>query len=162
MKTRLILCECPACANEGTPYKARLSRTTLARGAPMCPVHRVPMLTPEEAEAEKRMQARLARERRPLDICAFLARRGGIVDQAGELAHMGIKAGRPCFIAGHGYLIRPSGCTLDYALEAAIERGYFGEQATIADLLDAIDETFNRNRPFYRGEDFTSAAPLAA
>ena len=42
--TRLIKCECPECLAEGSPYIVRASQSTLDRGAPICPVHNVPMI----------------------------------------------------------------------------------------------------------------------
>lgn len=41
--TRMIKVECPHCAAEGAPYIARMSQTTLDRGAPICPIHSEPL-----------------------------------------------------------------------------------------------------------------------
>lgn len=75
------------------------------------------------------MLDRLAREqmpvgpapRRPVSLMRFLASEGGIRDEGGELAGMGLSRR---FVPGSGALVRPRGRTLDYAREAAAEAGY--------------------------------------
>ncbi|MCZ8545077.1 hypothetical protein OOJ09_12860 [Mesorhizobium qingshengii] len=61
---------------------------------------------------------------RPVSLMQFLSSRsvGGIADQNGELAAMGLSRK---FVPGGGALVRKNGKTLDYAREAAAEAGYF-------------------------------------
>jgi len=62
--------------------------------------------------------------KRPVTLMQFLASRsvGGIADENGELAAMGLSRK---FVPGGGALVRKTGKRLDYAREAAAEAGYF-------------------------------------
>lgn len=82
--------------------------------------------------------------KRPPSLFEFLASKGGIQDQAGELRALDLKRQ---FLPRQGALVRPGGLTLDRARELAEEAGYirpsdraegFG-RTEITDLLDAID-----------------------
>jgi hypothetical protein len=61
---------------------------------------------------------------KPVTLTQFLASRsvGGIRDEGGELASMGLSRK---FVPGGGALVRQSGKSLDYAREAAAEAGFF-------------------------------------
>ncbi|PGH55878.1 hypothetical protein CRT60_21745 [Azospirillum palustre] len=81
---------------------------------------------------------------RPPSLFEFLASKGGIQDQAGELRALDLKRQ---FLPRQGALVRPRGLTLDHARELVEEAGYirpsdrtegFG-RTEITDLLDAID-----------------------
>ncbi len=86
--------------------------------------------------------------RNPLDLAAWLRTRGGVQDQGGDLASMGI-GNRPRDIplagdVGLPRLVNPSGMPLDDAARAAWEAGYFphsSERPTISEFLDALDAT---------------------
>lgn len=41
--TRMVKVQCPHCAEAGEPYIVRMSRKTMERGAPICPIHSQPM-----------------------------------------------------------------------------------------------------------------------
>ncbi|CAO3403522.1 hypothetical protein [Azospirillum palustre] len=88
--------------------------------------------------------AQPAPTKRPRSLFEFLASKGGIQDQAGELRALDLKRQ---FLPRQGALVRPGGLTLDRARELAEEAGYirpsdraegFG-RTEITDLLDAID-----------------------
>ncbi len=82
-------------------------------------------------------RARAVRPER--DILEFLANRGGVVDQTGELKAMDAqrwhreKPFRP-------KLVTKKGLTPDYAREAAEEAGYLRKGSTISDLYQAMDD----------------------
>lgn len=63
---------------------------------------------------------------RPVSLMQFLSGRsvGGIKDESGELAAMGLSRK---FVPGGGALVRKNGKTLDGAREAAAEAGYFDD-----------------------------------
>jgi hypothetical protein len=87
------------------------------------------------------------RARRPQSLFDFLAAEGGLRDDGGELAHMGLKRR---FVPGRGALVRSGGVPLDKAREAAAQAGYFDHlygtaddataKSTVRDLLDLIDQ----------------------
>lgn len=62
--------------------------------------------------------------RKPTTLMQFLASEGGIKDDGGELASMGLSRK---FIPGEGALVRRTGRSLDYAREAAAEAGFFDD-----------------------------------
>lgn len=97
-------------------------------------------------------------KRGPADLLTFLRTQGGVMDQRGELRSMNItNAGRDLdFARGEqrfGKLVDDeNGLPLDQAADMAWRAGYFPdspERPTVADFLDAIDNT-NRglNRSF--------------
>lgn len=88
---------------------------------------------------------------KPISLFQFLASKGGIRDQRGELRTMDLHR---TFVPGKGKLVRPNGgLTLDRARELAEEAGYlrpsdraeqFG-RTEVNDLLDAMrEESFGR------------------
>lgn len=88
----------------------------------------------------------------PLDMVGFLRAQGGLREQGGELATMGLTnaARRGLDHVGQetrfGPLVDPDGMTLDDAALAAWEAGYFPELAQRPDIntfLDALRETYN-------------------
>lgn len=161
MKTRLILAECSDCAANGQPYKVRMSRATYQRGRPICPIHMVPMLTEADVKAEQAMQAGITAHG-AVDICRFLALRGGLKpDPGGELINIAKKiVSRVHLIRFHDidgipvpFIREKNQLTISDALELAIEDGYFGEDTYESDLIDAIERTLD-GQPFYKPEDF--------
>lgn len=85
----------------------------------------------------------------PIDLVGWLRLNGGLADQGGELAHMGLNnAARKMDFVGQeqrfGPLVNESGMTLDDAALRAWEAGYFPDHAdrpSINTFLDALRET---------------------
>jgi hypothetical protein len=77
------------------------------------------------------------RPQKPVTLTQFIAATGGIVDESGELAAMGLSRK---FVPGSGNLVRRSGRSVDYAREAAAEAGFF-------DDLYGPDEAVARSTP---------------
>lgn len=98
------------------------------------------------------------RARKPVSLLPFLAARGGLRDQGGDLAAMDA---HKAFIPGRGMLVRQSGMVLDRAREAAEEAGYLPADSTVADLLDRIDDEL-RGRRTYSAIDQGQVAADAA
>jgi endonuclease YncB( thermonuclease family) len=94
----------------------------------------------------------------PVDLVGWLRTQGGIMDQGGELAHMGLtNTARRMEFAGQearfGPLVNNSeGMALDDAAHAAWEAGYFPDHTDrpdVNDFLDAVRDTHEgRNRHF--------------
>lgn len=91
----------------------------------------------------------------PLDMVGWLRTRGGLVDQGGELSHMGLTnaARKDMDFVGQemrfGPLVNPDGLTLDDAALQAWEQGYFPELTDRPDVntfLDALRETYEGSR----------------
>lgn len=91
----------------------------------------------------------------PPSLFAFLGALGGIRDQGGELAALGITGRTPS--PGHGALVRATGLTLDRARELAHEAGFIGAPdqepngaggSAVADLLDALDREARGRRVY--------------
>jgi hypothetical protein len=106
---------------------------------------------------------KLPRRTTPLDLIEFLASKGGIKDDGGELAarDLGKK-----FAPGFGKLVRKSGRSLDEARELAQEAGYLPRdnpdrpsESDIGALLDAIDQT-HRGTRVYRTADLNDVAEM--
>lgn len=98
----------------------------------------------------------------PVDMVGWLRTHGGLMDQGGELSHMGLtNAGRKMDFAGtenrFGPLVNPEGMNLDDAAMRAWEAGYFPDHAnrpSVNEFLDALRDTHEgRNRRFLP-EDF--------
>lgn len=80
--------------------------------------------------------------KKPVTLTQFLAGDGGLADDGGELAAMGLSRK---FVPGSGALVRRQGKRLDMAREAAAEAGYFDDlygdpdravaESTVDDLL---------------------------
>lgn len=93
--------------------------------------------------------------RKPQSLFDFIAANGGIADDAGELAALGLSRK---FVPGRGALLRKSGKSLDYAREAVAEAGYFNHiygdterassMSTPDDLLKLLDQEA-RGQPVY-------------
>lgn len=65
-------------------------------------------------------------------LTEFLRERGGVRDEGGELASRDAKQQ----VRG---LVRDNGLSLDAAREAAAEAGYIGEDSTVSDFIDLLD-----------------------
>lgn len=88
----------------------------------------------------------------PLDLVGYVRTLGGLRDDAGELAHMGITGNAPRrgmdFVgqeARFGPLVDPEGMSFDDAALSAWEAGYFPqtERPDVNTFLDALGETYN-------------------
>jgi len=87
--------------------------------------------------------------RNPLDLNAWLRTQGGVKDQGGDLASMGVN-NRPRDLdlagdVGLPRLVNPDGMPLDDAALKAWEAGYFphhSERPSISEFLDAVGETY--------------------
>jgi len=83
----------------------------------------------------------------PLDLVGFLRSQGGLQDERGYLARMGVTndprniefAGSERFL---GKLVREGGMTPDQAAEKAWQAGFFEERPSVAEFLDALDATY--------------------
>ncbi|MEZ5688780.1 MAG: thermonuclease family protein [Caenibius sp.] len=94
----------------------------------------------------------------PVDVVGWLRLNGGLVDQGGELSHMGLTnaARKGMDFVGQetrfGPLLNDQGMTLDDAALRAWEAGYFpdhAERPSVNDFLDALRDTHEgRNRRF--------------
>lgn len=94
--------------------------------------------------------------REPTRLAEFLRRRGGIVDEGGDVrAIIGSVKGRPGLISGRG-------ATLDDAALAAYEAGYFpelgGERPTPRQLLDKLDEDMRGNAQYSAADQAEASA----
>ncbi|MBU8540173.1 strawberry notch C-terminal domain-containing protein [Falsiroseomonas tokyonensis] len=98
----------------------------------------------KRGEREQRRAERRQREgfeasgsRAPDNLSEFIASRGGLRDDRGDVRFMAGQANP--FLPGFGRLIRPTGMAFDRALEAAVESGWMQDGDTITDLLAEID-----------------------
>lgn len=97
--------------------------------------------------------------RAPADLVTFVRQNGGLVNQAGELSHMGAtnaaRKGVP--FAGQdekwGPLVSETGRKYDEMGEAAWEAGYFDERPTVTEFLDALRGTLDGERRLFHPED---------
>jgi hypothetical protein len=111
------------------------------------PADRVPLVDVQERfeaiERIVRQQQPLGPQpKKPVTLTQFLAGNGGLADDGGELAAMGLSRK---FVPGSGALVRKKGKRLDMAREAAAEAGYFDDiygdpdravaESTVDDLL---------------------------
>jgi N12 class adenine-specific DNA methylase len=121
----------------------------------------------EGAQASTRAPKSSTRRRvsSPETLLQFLAARGGLKDQGGELASMGLTKR---FVPGHGALVRPTGMTLDRAREAAQEAGFLPPDSpnrpsdnSIDDLIGLLDQEA-RGQKVYRPSDIVEAQARAA
>ncbi|CAN7686722.1 hypothetical protein LJR030_003144 [Rhizobium sp. LjRoot30] len=92
--------------------------------------------------------------KKPESITEFIARKGGMKEQTGELATIGLRERSGGFVPGAGNVVRPNGMNPDAAREAATEAGYLREGSTIAELYDALDmDSRNSRTTFSRYDD---------
>lgn len=104
----------------------------------------------------------VAPKRGPVDLVTFLRTQGGLQDQGKELSTMGVtNASRDLdFARGEqrfGPMVNANGLTLDEAAQRAWEAGYFpdmAERPTVAEFLDAVDDTYKGNRRAFLPDDY--------
>ena len=101
-------------------------------------------------------------KRGPVDLATYLRTQGGLQDQGKELSTMGItNASRDFdFARGEqrfGPMVNDNGLSLDEAALRAWEAGYFpdmAERPTVAEFLDAVDDTYKGNRRAFLPDDY--------
>ena len=105
------------------------------------------------------------RPKEPKTLTRFIASKGGLKEQSGELKTMGIDGRK-----GRGLLNNKSGLDFDRAREAAMEEGYLEPDTSVADFLYALRGDFTGTDPVYRQadqgdvgvyEEYTKAEELA-
>lgn len=148
-------------AVENSTYetKVQLARGAVADVVEGRPVNVAPVIDSAIARMDAADILASAPSRRkppaPKDFLRFIAERGGVREEAGELAAMDALG---AVVPGRGRLVREAGRTLDEIGEIAHEAGYFGDPAsaprpTQADVLDAIrDSLAGRKRYSVRDE----------
>lgn len=118
-------------------------------------------------EAPADVQSQASATPKPKSLTEFLAERGGVQDQGGDLRVAGIRAGKESFVPGAGSLIRANGMTLDHARKLAVEAGYLTDagatsnrpsESYISDLVDAIAEDVRSGRQLFSKADAAQAA----
>ncbi len=93
------------------------------------------------------------RVKKPDSLIEFLARKGGVREETGELATIGFGDRKTGFVAGAGPLVRKNGLHPDKAREAAEEAGYLPDNSTISDLYDALDQDTRNSRTVFSKYD---------
>jgi hypothetical protein len=122
--------------NSDATTKYDAMRASVAQVAEGRPVNVSPIFEPKAPQ-------------RPEDIIDFLQSKGGVQNESGELGVMDLNRPQK---GRFGVLVNRNGLSLDYAREAAEEAGFLPEGSTIADMLDAVQETAAGN-PRFRPED---------
>jgi endonuclease YncB( thermonuclease family) len=97
----------------------------------------------------------------PVDMVGWLRLNGGLMDQGGELSHMGLtNAARKADFVGQeqrfGPLVNHEGMSLDDAALRAWEAGYFPEQVerpSVNQFLDALRETHDGGARRFLADD---------
>lgn len=101
-----------------------------------------------------------APKRGPVDLVTFLRSQGGMQNQAGELDGFTNAARDMDFARGEqrfGPVINERGLALDDAAQRAWEAGYFPdlpERPTMAQFLDAVDDTYRGTRRAFLPDDY--------
>jgi len=102
---------------------------------------------------------RKGRVKKPDSLMEFIARRGGVHEETGELRAMGLTDRKTGFVVGAGPVVRARGMHPDKAREAAAEAGYLPMDSTLADFYDALDlDTRNGRQVFSQYDDDWTAA----
>lgn len=86
---------------------------------------------------------------KPKTLVEFLRAKGGVKDEAGDLASREPDKDLKPF---QRKLIQKKGMHLDTAREAAAEAGYIPKDSSLSDLLDAIDEELRGRLVWSRGD----------
>lgn len=126
-----------------------------------------PVKAPDESKllTSQRLQTAsggVAPKRGPVDLVTYLRTQGGVKDQGRELSTMGItNASRDFdFAKGEqrfGPVVNENGLSLDEAALRAWEAGYFPdlpERPTVAEFLDAVDDTYKGNNRAFLPDDY--------
>lgn len=104
--------------------------------------------------------------KKPDSLVEFLARKGGVREDRGELSVLGLKDRKAGFVVGAGPLIRRNGMSPDKAREAAAD-GYSHEDALELAYRDLYREAAERadeeiDIPFFGDDDATDAGTAPA
>lgn len=101
--------------------------------------------------------------KKPTGLYAYAKQQGGLIDENGELANLGIRFGRKKVfknegqesLLGGGDSMRGAGnrITLDEFGERAYQAGYYAERPSVNDLLDDLADDFNEVSPRYSVND---------
>ncbi len=90
----------------------------------------------------------------PQGLAAFVAKRGGIRDDAGAVGRiLGAANIRVKGVKGRPNLIKTSGSSVDDTALVAFEAGYFSERPTEREFLAALDDDLNGGGFFRAGDD---------
>lgn len=87
--------------------------------------------------ANERRAKRVPNGRTPRTLTEFLASRGGLRDDRGDIRAMA--DGNP-FVPGFGALLRPTGMAFDRALEAALEANVLPPGTTVREMIARLDD----------------------
>jgi hypothetical protein len=96
--------------------------------------------------------------KKPDSLIEFLARKGGVREDHGELSVLGLRDRKSGFVVGAGPLIRRNGMTVDKAREAAAEAGYLPMVSSLKDFYDALDQDARSGRQVFSQYDDDHAA----
>jgi hypothetical protein len=96
--------------------------------------------------------------KKPDSLIEFLARKGGVREDHGELSVLGLRDRKSGFVVGAGPLIRRNGMTVDKAREAAAEAGYLPMESSLKDFYDALDQDARSGRQVFSQYDDDHAA----
>lgn len=111
----------PAPAEEATPTPEQAPAAAPVPAAePLGEAPPSPAISPEPPAKRRGFKAA---QKKPLDLAQFLASRGGIRDEGGELRSRDLH--REGLVPGYGALVRPGGMGLLEAAELAWQYGYF-------------------------------------
>jgi hypothetical protein len=91
--------------------------------------------------------------KKPDSLIEFLARKGGVREDTGELTSMGLRDRKSGFVVGAGPLIRRNGMAPDKAREAAAEAGYLSMDSSLKDFYDALDQDARSGRQAFSQYD---------
>jgi RNase P/RNase MRP subunit p29 len=91
--------------------------------------------------------------KKPDSLIEFLARKGGVKDDRGELRVLGLRDRKSGFVVGAGPLIRRNGMNPDTAREAAAEAGYLPMESSLADFYNALDQDARSGRTAFSQYD---------
>ncbi len=163
----------PASQARGWTLGPRPQAPILGKSGLPAASRQAPAFTPQELARAKAAREGAAREReladlgrgagrprRPVDLLQFLADKGGLQDQGGELRSMDAQRK---FMPGHGMLVRvKGGVPLDRAREAAEEAGYLPKGSDINTLLDAIRDSLRGEHRFSERDEAALAEWRAA
>lgn len=91
-------------------------------------------------------------------LVELLREKGGVIDEGGELAARDADKGLKPF---QKRLANPQGMSLDTAREMAAQMGYIGQDSTVAEFLDLIDQDVRGNPVYAEGVQKPEQAAIA-
>lgn len=91
-------------------------------------------------------------EKAPETLTQFIARNGGVADEAGELKSFDFHKAKARITRDdktyYGPIVGKKGQTLDYMREAAVEAGFIKPDGTISDFIDAIKQDYSGQKVY--------------